>query len=48
MRLPRDLSGTDLAQALGAFSYQITRQTGGHLPSNYFRTWRASHHYSEA
>ena len=31
MRLPRDLSGTDLAQALGALGYRVTRQTGSHL-----------------
>ena len=31
MRLPRDLSGKELAQALGAFGYRITRQTGSHL-----------------
>ncbi len=31
MRLPRDLSGRDLAQALGRLGYAITRQTGSHL-----------------
>ncbi len=31
MRLPRDLSGDDLAKALGAFGYRVTRQTGSHL-----------------
>jgi predicted RNA binding protein YcfA (HicA-like mRNA interferase family) len=31
MRLPRDLSGSNLATALKAFGYQITRQTGSHL-----------------
>ncbi len=31
MRLPRDLSGTDLAQALRALGYRVTRQTGSHL-----------------
>jgi predicted RNA binding protein YcfA (HicA-like mRNA interferase family) len=32
MRLPRDLSGRELARALGkAFGYQITRETGSHL-----------------
>lgn len=31
MRLPRDLSGRALAQALGRLGYQITRQTGSHL-----------------
>jgi predicted RNA binding protein YcfA (HicA-like mRNA interferase family) len=31
MRLPRDLSGSDLAQTLGNLGYSITRQTGSHL-----------------
>jgi predicted RNA binding protein YcfA (HicA-like mRNA interferase family) len=31
VKLPRDLSGLDLARALRAFGYQITRQTGSHL-----------------
>lgn len=31
MRLPRDLSGADLAQALKQFGYRVTRQTGSHL-----------------
>jgi predicted RNA binding protein YcfA (HicA-like mRNA interferase family) len=31
MRLPRDLSGSDLAHALRIFGYRITRQTGSHL-----------------
>ena len=31
MRLPRDLSGNDLAQALRKLGYSITRQTGSHL-----------------
>ncbi|MGH7430171.1 MAG: type II toxin-antitoxin system HicA family toxin [Candidatus Methylomirabilaceae bacterium] len=31
MRLPRDLSGADLAAALGKLGYRITRQTGSHL-----------------
>jgi len=31
MRLPRDLSGNDLAQALRQLGYSITRQTGSHL-----------------
>ena len=31
MRLPRDLSGHDLAGALGTFDDEITRQTGRHL-----------------
>ncbi|MCC6141199.1 MAG: type II toxin-antitoxin system HicA family toxin [Nitrospira sp.] len=31
MRLPRDLSGSDLSQALRKLGYSITRQTGSHL-----------------
>ncbi len=30
-RLPRDLSGVELARALGALGYQITRQTVSHI-----------------
>jgi len=31
MKLPRDLSGADLAKKLSAFGYRISRQTGSHL-----------------
>ena len=31
MRLPRDLSGSDLAQTLRKLGYSITRQTDSHL-----------------
>ena len=31
MRLPRDLSGHDLAKALGRFGYVVTRQKGSHI-----------------
>jgi predicted RNA binding protein YcfA (HicA-like mRNA interferase family) len=31
MRLPRDLSGSDLAQSLQKLAYSVTRQTGSHL-----------------
>jgi predicted RNA binding protein YcfA (HicA-like mRNA interferase family) len=31
MRLPRDLSGSDLAHALRKFGYSVSRQTGSHL-----------------
>lgn len=31
MRLPRDLSGDQLAQALAALGYEVTRQSGSHL-----------------
>ena len=31
MRLPRDVSGRDLADALALLGYRVTRQTGSHL-----------------
>jgi predicted RNA binding protein YcfA (HicA-like mRNA interferase family) len=31
LRLPRDVSGDDLAKALAALGYRVTRQTGSHL-----------------
>jgi predicted RNA binding protein YcfA (HicA-like mRNA interferase family) len=31
MKLPRDISGPDLARALRKLGYQVTRQTGSHL-----------------
>lgn len=31
MKLPRDLSGIELAKALERIGYRITRQTGSHL-----------------
>jgi predicted RNA binding protein YcfA (HicA-like mRNA interferase family) len=31
MRLPRNLSGEDLAKELKAYGYEITRQTGSHM-----------------
>ena len=31
MRLPRDVSGEDLARRLARLEYQTTRQTGSHL-----------------
>ncbi len=31
MKLPRDLSGDQLAHALARLGYQVTRQTGAHL-----------------
>ncbi len=30
MRLPRDISGRELAKLLKVFGYQITRQIGSH------------------
>ena len=31
MKLPRDLSGAQLAKALGRVGYKTTRQTGSHM-----------------
>ncbi len=31
MKLPRDLSGVELAAALRKFGYQVTRRTGSHM-----------------
>jgi len=31
MKLPRDLSGTALAKALGRIGYRVSRQTGSHI-----------------
>ena len=31
MRLPRDVSGKQLAILLGRYGYEVTRQTGGHI-----------------
>lgn len=31
MKLPRELSGEELAKLLAKYGYQITRQTGSHI-----------------
>jgi predicted RNA binding protein YcfA (HicA-like mRNA interferase family) len=31
MKLPRDISGLELAQLLEKYGYQVTRQTGSHI-----------------
>ena len=31
MKLPRDVSGAELARLLRRYGYQVTRQTGSHL-----------------
>lgn len=31
MKLPRDLSGSDLVKALGRLGYRTTRQSGSHI-----------------
>lgn len=42
MRLPRDLSGDDLARVLGSFGYVVTRQSGSHMRLT--TTQRGEHH----
>jgi predicted RNA binding protein YcfA (HicA-like mRNA interferase family) len=31
LKLPRDLSGTDLAKKLGKYGYRVSHQTGSHI-----------------
>jgi len=31
MKLPRDITGNDLAKALGKLGYHVTHQTGSHI-----------------
>ena len=31
MKLPRDITGNDLAKALGKLGYHVTRQSGRHI-----------------
>ena len=31
MKLPRDVTGTELAKKLRAFGYEVTRQSGSHI-----------------
>ena len=31
MKLPRDITGNDLAKALGKLGYHVTRQSGSHI-----------------
>ncbi len=42
MKLPRDLSGEQLALALGRLGYELTRQTGAHMR---LTTTRPSEHH---
>ena len=42
MRLPRDVSGDDLAKALQRLGYRATRQTGSHVRLT--TTERRQHH----
>ena len=43
MKLPRDVSGTELAALLRRFGYEITRQTGSHLRLT--STFKGSEHH---
>ena len=49
MKLPRDLSGADLAKLLSRVGYRVTRQAGSHIrlsiemPRQYHVTIPASH-----
>jgi predicted RNA binding protein YcfA (HicA-like mRNA interferase family) len=43
LKLPRDLSGRELARLLRRYGYEITRQTGGHLRLT-SRSKGAEHH----
>jgi len=42
MKIPRDLSGEELARLLIKFGYQVTRQTGSHLRLS--RVGETEHH----
>ena len=42
MKLPRDISGKELAVALAALGYRVTRQTGSHIRLT--STERGEHH----
>ena len=42
MKLPRDLTGSDLSKALGRLGYRVTRQTGSHIRLS--MTERGEHH----
>jgi predicted RNA binding protein YcfA (HicA-like mRNA interferase family) len=42
VKLPRDLSGSDLARALQVLGYRVTRQTGSHMRLT--TTERGEHH----
>ena len=43
MRLPRDISGTELASILCRHGYQVSRQTGSHLRLTSQRMGREHH-----
>jgi len=43
VRLPRDLSGPELAKALDRLGYRLTRQTGSHMRLTAVRSGREHH-----
>lgn len=43
MKLPRDLSGQELASLLRRYGYEVTRQTGSHLRLTSNRKGREHH-----
>ena len=43
MRMPRDISGTELASLLRRHGYEVTRQTGSHLRLTSHRMGREHH-----
>ena len=43
MRLPRDVSGDELAKLLKRYSYEISRQTGSHMRLT--STYRGDEHH---
>ena len=42
MKLPRDISGTDLAKKLSKYGYSVTRQRGSHMRLT--TTLKGNHH----
>ena len=42
MKLPRELSGAELAKLLKKYGYEVTRQTGGHIRLT--TTQKGEHH----
>jgi len=48
MRIPRDLSGSDLVRALATLGYTVTRQSGSHLRLTTLRASATPRHGAEA
>jgi predicted RNA binding protein YcfA (HicA-like mRNA interferase family) len=44
MKLPRDVSGDDLARRLTSLGYRITRQTGSHMRLTLLSEEHGEHH----